>query len=55
MLDTNEESEEWLKLYNYIRERKKEEITVEQSAINDFKDAVSQWIDDTQEKADFTD
>lgn len=55
VLDTIEDSEEWLKLYNYIKERKKEEITVEQSAINDFKDAVNQWIDDTQEKADFTD
>ena len=55
ILDTIEDSEEWLKLYNYIKERKKEEITVEQSAINDFKDAVNQWIDDTQEKADFTD
>ena len=55
VLDTIEDSEEWLKLYNYIKERKKEEITVEQSAINDFKDAVDQWIDDTQEKADFTD
>lgn len=55
VLDTIEDSKEWLKLYNYIKERKKEEITVEQSAINDFKDAVNQWIDDTQEKADFTD
>ena len=55
VLDTIEDSEEWLKLYNYIKERKKEEITVEQSAINDFKDAVNQWIEDTQEKADFTD
>ena len=55
VLDTIEDSEEWLKLYNYIKERKKEEITIEQSAINDFKDAVNQWIDDTQEKADFTD
>lgn len=55
VLDTIEDSEEWLKLYNYIKERKKEEITVEQSAINGFKDAVNQWIDDTQEKADFTD
>ena len=55
VLDTIEDSQEWLKLYNYIKERKKEEITVEQSAINDFKDAVNQWIDDTQEKADFTD
>lgn len=55
VLDTIKDSEEWLKLYNYIKERKKEEITVEQSAINDFKDAVNQWIEDTQEKADFTD
>ena len=55
VLDTIEDSQEWLKLYNYIKERKKEEITVEQSAINGFKDAVNQWIDDTQEKADFTD
>lgn len=55
VLDTIEDSKEWLKLYNYIKERKKEEITVEQSAINGFKDAVNQWIDDTQEKADFTD
>lgn len=55
VLDTIEDSEEWLKLYNYIKERKKEEITVEQSAINGFKDAVNQWIEDTQEKADFTD
>ena len=55
VLDTIEDSKEWLKLYNYIKGRKKEEITVEQSAINDFKDAVNQWIDDTQEKADFTD
>lgn len=55
VLDTIEDSEEWLKLYNYIKERKKEEITVEQSAINDFKGAVNQWIDDTQEKANFAD
>ena len=55
VLDTIEDSEEWLKLYNYIKERKKEENTVEQSAINDFKGAVNQWIDDTQEKANFAD
>lgn len=56
ILDTIEDSEEWLKLYNYIEERKENEPkTIEQSAINDFKGAVNQWIDDTQEKANFTD
>ena len=46
----------WFELYDYIEERKENEPkTIEQSAINDFKGAVNQWIDDTQEKANFTD
>lgn len=55
ILDTTEDSEEWLKLYNYINERKETDITVEQSAANDFKGAVNQWIDDTKENANFAD
>ena len=46
----------WFELYDYIEERKETEPkTIEQSAINDFKGAVNQWIDDTQEKANFAD